>query len=292
MRWKMNKEIKEKVEKKRQEIREESIKLRNKAEESHKCAYCGKSLPQGKRIYCSDNCAYNFTLKYNFSKSSDILRDYRDELEEEYEEKHPKPEPDPWSQHVARKDYVCAFCKTTITKGTKYRKYTRLPNFDEWFEDAPYETFSYHPRCIDFESVLIDNALLEPEAIDLEEIRGILFVIALRVGKTFEELSKDIAKGNYPPNSILEQISKEDINFEEHWWGNPDHSGFNYLFFVKYVSFGRERGGLHYIPFKPEDPIKTFTEYYQGRNGDEFERIVSVDMLAIPIPEEKAEEVR
>lgn len=288
----MNKEIKEKVENKRREIRQLSERLRAEARAKHICAYCGKINTDSKKIYCDTQCAYMFSKKYDFSQSSQILKDYKQELKEEYEEKHPRSEPDPWSVQAAKKEYTCAFCHTAIGKGEKYEKYTRLPGFDDWFDDAPYETFPYHLNCTTFESVLIDNDLLEPEAIDLEEIRGILFVIALRVGKPLEELSKDIARGDFPPNSVLEQISKEDIDFEEHWWGDSDHSGFRYLYFVQYKDSGREKGELHYIPFKPEDPVKTFTEYHQNRDIDEFERIISVDMTAIPIPEKKVEVVQ
>lgn len=286
----MNNEIREKVEKKRQEIREESIRLRNKAQESHTCAYCGKPLPQGQRIYCCDNCAYYFTVKYNFSKSSNILRDYRDELEEEYEEKHPKPEPDPWSQHVARKDYLCAFCETTITKGTKYSKYTRLPAFDEWFDDDPYGTFAYHINCAKFESVLVNKDLLEPEGFDMDEIVGVLFVIALKAGKTLEKFTKDIIEGNYPSDSVFDQINEENIDFEGRYWGDSDNSGFTYLHLVKYEAFKEEMKNLHYLRFKPEDPIKAFTEYYKWMYGDEFSHIISVDMTKIPIHAKKVNE--
>ena len=286
----MNKEIREKVEKKRQEIREESIKLRNKAQESHTCAYCGKSLPPGQRIYCSDNCAYDFTVKYNFSKSSNILRDYKNELEEEYEALHPKPEPDPWSHHVARKDYKCTFCKTAITKGTEYIKYTRLPNYDEWFDDDPYGTFAYHTNCQKFISVLVDEYCLDSEGWESEEAISVIFAISLKLSKSFSEVIKDITNGNFPPNSILHDIRSEYDSFEPTYWNDSDHSGFSYLYSVHYVAHGRLFKKMHLMFSKPEDPIKAFTEYYKGRNGDKFSHIISFDMVAIPSDEKKSNE--
>ena len=286
----MNKMIKEKVEKKRQEIREESIRSRNEAKEKHICAYCGKPLGKGQRVYCDDDCAYDFLKKYDFSQSSSILRDYKDELKKEYEKEHPKPETDPWSEQKARKEYKCYFCNTTIKAGEKYSKYTRLPEFDDYFDEAPFETFSYHLNCIKFVSVLVDKYLLESEGWQSEEATSIIFAISLKLSKSFSEVIKDITNGNFPPNSILHDIRSEYDSFEPTYWNDSDHSGFSYLYSVHYVAHGRLFKKMHLMFSKPEDPIKAFTEYYKGRNGDKFSHIISFDMVAIPSDEKKSNE--
>lgn len=283
----MNKMIKEKVEKKRQEIREESVRSRNEAKEKHICAYCGKPLGKGQRVYCDDDCAYDFLKKYDFSQSSSILRDYKDELKKEYEKEHPKPETDPWSEQKARKEYKCYFCNTTIKAGEKYSKYIRLPGFDEYFDEAPYETFSYHLNCIKFVSVLVDKNLLESEGWQSEEATSIIFAISLKLGKSFDEVVKDIINGDFPADSILTNIGSEYVDFEPTYWNDSDHSGVSYLYSVHYIAHTRVFKEMHLMFSKPKEPIKTFKEYYLHRNGKEFSCIISVKMVELPIPEEQ-----
>ena len=68
----MNKEISEKIEYERNKIREESIKLRKEAKENHRCPNCGNPV-SGNRLYCSQECAYIFFAKYDYSKLSDAI---------------------------------------------------------------------------------------------------------------------------------------------------------------------------------------------------------------------------
>ena len=132
----MRGEIKEKIEAKRQEIRAESERLRREATQNHICANCGSPLPSGKRTYCSDTCSMEFVSKFDYSADSEILREYARKLKDEYDAAHPREERQPWSQPVARQVHECDFCSTEIRKGEKYERYVRLPEYDEWFDDA------------------------------------------------------------------------------------------------------------------------------------------------------------
>lgn len=144
----MNKEIYERVEKEREEIKEESIKIRNECKEKHICPNCNKPVT-GNRLYCSNECRWIFFCKYDYSQNSKILKDFKNQIMQEYINENPRKERSPWSYPVARKTYECVFCSTPIKPGTRYAKYTRLPGEDEFFEEAPYETITYHPHCID-----------------------------------------------------------------------------------------------------------------------------------------------
>ena len=57
------KKFKEKIENKRQEIKLESERLRKIAKEIHKWPNCGNPV-SGNRLYCSQECAYAFFVKY------------------------------------------------------------------------------------------------------------------------------------------------------------------------------------------------------------------------------------
>ena len=143
----MNKEIREKVEQRRKEIQKESLRIRREAKENHTCPNCNKPV-SGNRLYCSDDCRFEFINKYDYSQSSPILKEYKNKLKEGYEETHPKKEADPWSEPVARKEHKCEICDLEIPKGEKCLKYTSLPYFDEDFMDHPYESIYYHENCM------------------------------------------------------------------------------------------------------------------------------------------------
>ena len=59
----MNKEIYEKRKKDREEIKEESVKIRKECKEKHVCPNCNKPVT-GNRLYCSDKCRHIFYFWY------------------------------------------------------------------------------------------------------------------------------------------------------------------------------------------------------------------------------------
>ena len=160
----MNKEISEKIEYERDIIKEESIKLRREAKVYHTCPNCNKPVT-GNRLYCCYDCAAEFRIKYDYSQTSEILREYARQLKQEYEKNHPKKETEPWSEPVARKEHKCEICELEIPKGEKCLKYTSLPYFDEDFIDHPYESTYYHENCMEFITDYLDLDEWSPDMI-------------------------------------------------------------------------------------------------------------------------------
>ena len=278
------KEIKEKVEAKRHEIKEESQKLRIEATQNHVCANCGNPLPPGRRMYCSDACYIGFIGKYDYSANSEILRKYARKLKDEYDAAHPKVERNPWSQPVARKLHKCNFCSTEIKKGEKYEKYVRLPEYDSWFDDAPYETLRYHIKCQEFISLLTQLGLLADEGFDEDEILTLLTAIAIESGESYESVIGNIKAGKFPSTEFLEALGKEYEYFEPAFQWVSDHSGYRYAYSVKYESFNSPMATIHISLSEIKDPEKFFSDYYKVINGDEFNRILSVKGIKIPLP--------
>ena len=185
----MNKEIYDKVEQAREEIKEESIRIRRESKENHTCPNCNKSVT-GNRLYCSDECRWIFFCKYDYSQNSKALRDLKNKLIEENKKDHPGKERSPWSYPKARKPYTCEFCSLPIKPGSIYTKYTRLPGEDEFFEEAPYETITWHPHCID----LIQKLDWDEDSFNHEHIeaffKGIARMWHMSVGRA-REMARD-----------------------------------------------------------------------------------------------------
>jgi len=280
----MRGEIKEKIEAKRQEIRAESERLRREATQNHICANCGSTLPSGKRTYCSDTCSMEFVSKFDYSADSEILREYARKLKDEYDAAHPKEERQPWSQPVAKKAHMCDFCSTEIKKGEKYEKYVRLPEYDEGFDDAPYETLRYHIKCQEFISLLSQVGLLGDEGFDEDEILTLLTAIAIESGESYDDLLENIKAGKFPSTEFLEALGKEYEYFEPAFQWVSDHSGYRYAYSVKYESFNSPMATIHISLSEIKDPEKFFSDYYKIINGNEFNRILSVKGIKIPLP--------
>ena len=280
----MRKEIKEKVEARRQELKAESERVRKDAKEKHMCANCGNLLLPGRRTYCSNACSVEFFSKFDYSADSEILREYARKLKDEYDAAHPKEERSPWSQPVANKIYPCDFCGTRIEKGEKYEKYVRLPEYDEWFDDAPYETLRYHITCQEFINLLSDAGLLSDEGFDEDEVSALLAVIALEMHKDYEILINEIVSGVFPSIDELERIANDYEFFEPECHWESDHSGYRYVYSVRYESFNRPLVRVHSFLSELKDPEGFFYYYYREINGDEFNRILSVKGIKIPLP--------
>ncbi len=280
----MRKEIKEKVEARRQELKAESERVRKDAKEKHMCANCGNLLLPGRRTYCSNACSVEFFSKFDYSADSEILREYARKLKDEYDAAHPKEERSPWSQPVAKKAHKCDFCSTEIKKGEKYEKYVRLPEYDEWFDDAPYETLRYHITCQEFINLLSDAGLLSDEGFDEDEVSALLAVIALEMHKDYEILINEIVSGVFPSIDELERIANDYEFFEPECHWESDHSGYRYVYSVRYESFNRPLVRVHSFLSELKDPKSFFYYYYREINGDEFNRILSVKGIKIPLP--------
>ena len=280
----MREEIKEKVETKRQEIRAESERLRKEAVQNHECANCGKQLPSGKRTYCCSACSIEFSLKFDYSANSNILREYKRKLRDEYRAEHPRKEREPWSQPVAKKAHKCDFCSTEIKKGEKYEKYVRLPEYDEWFDDAPYEALRYHKNCMEFMNLLSYAGLMEDEGLNDDEILAILAVIAIETDKEYSTLIRSIIAGIFPSRETLEMIGNEYEYFEPAFHWESDNSGYRYFYSVRYESFNRPMAKIHVSFSEIKGPANFFSDYYKSINGDEFNRILSVREMKIPLP--------
>ena len=203
------KEITEKVEAKRQEIKVESERLRKEATENHTCANCGNSLPSGRRTYCSDACSMQFTEKYDYSVNSEILKKYRMELQTQYEISHPKKEREPWTEPVAKKDHPCSVCGLIINKGEKYHRYVRLPEIDEDFDDAPYETLCYHSSCLEFITRLFRCDAFLNEGYTEDDINGIYEVFSWEFGLSIEQMKQRVREGNVPTEEQISQIGEK-----------------------------------------------------------------------------------
>ena len=203
------KEITEKVEAKRQEIKVESERLRKEATEKHICANCGSPLPSGKRTYCSDACSMKFTEKYDYSVNSEILKKYKMELQTQYEIVHPKKEREPWSQPVAKKDHPCFVCGLIINKGEKYHRYVRLPEIDEYFDDYPYESICYHSSCLEFMNRLSRCDSFLDEGYTEDDINGIYEVFSWEFGLSIEQMKQRVREGNVPTEEQISQIGEK-----------------------------------------------------------------------------------
>ena len=281
----MNKEIKEKVEARRQELKAESERVRKDAKDKHMCANCGNLLLPGRRTYCSNACSVEFFSKFDYSADSEILREYARKLKDEYDAAHPKEERSPWSQPVAKKAHKCDFCSTEIKKGEKYEKYVRLPEYDPWFDDAPYETVRYHEKCQEFMNVLSHVGLWDDEeGLTNDEIFALLVTIAIESGDSYESVIGKIKAGKFPSIEFLEALGREYEYFEPALHQISDRSGYRYAYSVKYESFNSPKATTYISLSEIKDPEKFFSDYYKIIDGDEFNRILSVKGIKIPLP--------
>jgi hypothetical protein len=202
-------EIKKKAEEKRATIRMESERIRRDSKEKHICANCGQPLPAGRRAYCSDECVSEFTSRYDYSQSSEILKQYRADLQLQYETEHPKKEREPWTHPVAKKEHRCFVCGLVITKGEKYDRYVRLPEMDEFFDDAPYESICYHSSCQEFISRLYEVDALRDEGFTEDELYDIFQVFSWEFGISTDEIKKRIRNNQVPTVEQIQEIGEK-----------------------------------------------------------------------------------
>jgi predicted nucleic acid-binding Zn ribbon protein len=281
----MNKEISEKIEYERNEIKEESIRLRQIAKEKHVCPNCGKSV-SGNRLYCSNDCAYIFFKNYDYSKNSEKLRNYKNLLMEE--NKKPKKEVEPWSYPVARKTYKCFVCGLDITSGQKYVKYTRIPG-EEGFDEEPYGVTRYHESCMDFLNVCVDNGYISSEGFEKREIKGILYVLAIESNHGFAEIKEMVRDGKFSDKETLENLIgtsgyEEDGFAVDTIYGDGDiHAVYVYLVETKVQNFDIKT--IYEVWHEVEDPEEYFKNECIERTGDICNGILSIKKLKVPVVE-------
>lgn len=284
----MNKEIKEKVENKRREIRAEPERLRQRAREIHKCPNCAREV-EPRRLYCSDKCSLEFVEKYDYSQNSEILKQYKKELQEEYQNEHPKKETDSMAYLTARKAYKCDFCNTEISKGQKYYKYTVLPG-DIDFDDYPFENYRYHFHCYNFIILLFNVDILDFDDYDSDSIGSILYAITLEQNQSYDEFLNNLLSGNFPSKELLEKISDEYQDFEPYVFYESDNSSFKYIYAVKYNADQHLHAEIFESYSEIKNPEEFFKKYYiEERMGDYFEKIISIKYLKIKLPEADVE---
>ena len=283
---KMNKEIKEKIENKRQEIKLESERLRKIAKEIHKCPNCIKEV-EPKRLYCSDKCSLEFMKKYDYSKNSEILKEYKKQLTEEEQNKHPKKEIESVTYPIARKNYICELCKTKILKGQKYYKYTVLPG-DIDFDDYPYENSRYHLKCIDFLGLMGDAGMINEEGFDEDEIETIMYVIAIELNQDYNKFIENIIAGKFPKLEFLEKLEEEYEFFDPDISYESDNLNYKYIYSIKFYSKNKIKGKVFITYHKIEHQEEFFKECYSGYQIDEF---ISIKFLKIPLKSIENQEV-
>lgn len=283
----MNKEISEKIEYKRNEIKEESIKLRREAKVYHTCPNCNKPVT-GNRLYCSYDCAAEFRIKYDYSQTSEILREYARQLKQEYEKNHPKKETEPWSEPVASKPHKCWFCGLEIPKGEKYDKYTCLPG-EEWFEECPYETTSYHETCMDFMTECVEVGIFSDEGIEEDEVLGVFYALAIESNHSLEETKEMVRHGRFPDKSALQEMLnpsdyESDFSINPIYDDEPPDSEAMHIYLVEVKVQNMIQKELLELQHEIPDPYKYFAKYYEEeRMGDFFHGIISIKSLKVPV---------
>lgn len=285
----MNKAIKDKIEIKKHEIKSESERLRKIGKEIHKCPNCSKDVDIN-RLYCSDKCSAEFYYKYDYSKNSEILKEYKKELQEEYENKNPKKEMNSMTYPISRKNYKCDFCNTIIQKNEKYCKYTILPG-DEEFIDYPYENYRYHLNCKNFITTLANIGILDYDGYGEEGIEAILESIAIEQNKSYEETIKDIISGNFPSEDFLNKLWTKYEDFTPTTlYEDFDFSFFEkdynhkYIYSVEYRATGITRSEIYFSYYKIKEPQEFFKKYFiEELFGEDFDKILSIKSLEVEV---------
>ncbi|KPV44510.1 hypothetical protein SE19_08735, partial [Acidiplasma aeolicum] len=238
----------------------------------------------------SDKCSIEFQRKYDYSKNSKILKEYRQQLIDMEKIEKPDKEINPVSTPVARKTYKCILCGLDINKGDRYYKYVRLPGYDEWFDEAPYEVAHYHLNCMAFFKLLVDAGMGDDEGFVDDWIPTIYYAFALETNQDLLTLKKNIIAGNFPSRDVIEEISKEYEDLDPFYWFYVDNSPYKYIYSVKFIAYGRTMAEIHISYKKLKDPEEFFKNYYiEERIGDEFSEIKSIKFLKVPIKNSKPE---
>ena len=132
-------------------------------------------------------------------------KEYKKSLISEDEKTHEKREVEPWSEHIARKEHICSVCGLKIEKGERYMKYVRLPNYDEYFEDEPYQTFFYHVGCMNFFTKLYEAGISD-EGFSDDDIENIFKMLSFIKQISVEQIKTDIRSGNLPSDEEIQKM--------------------------------------------------------------------------------------
>jgi len=204
---KIPEEIQIKIDERRNQIREESDKIKKESAERNICPNCGHYLQGKKRIYCSVECSINFYRTHDYSRNSPLLSEYKKELVNEYEKSHERKEADPLKTPWARSNYQCNICGNQINKGEYYTSYTILPS-DPQFLDDPYGVRRYHTNCFRFLTVACSVLDTDGGLYD-DEIEALFRVCAEYRKITVDEMKNRILDGDIPTKEDLVEIEEK-----------------------------------------------------------------------------------
>lgn len=276
------KEVKQKVEEKRDEIRTESIKLRDDAKSGHVCVNCGKSLENGKKVYCSEDCYSEFYYAHDFSVNSEILKEYKEECLTEYREENPVEEREPWTTQKANKDYKCIICGLTINKGEKYSKFTVLPGNDS-FDDFPYSVSRFHLNCSDFPSYLMDEGLLSDEGYEDEEIEFIIYAVAFELNNSIKDVRKMVMNGQLKEKGYLFKLLMKYPEEHEFKTVSPSYYDNAFVYRVEvyksWINSPNPYIEIYALKDRLEDPMNYFKEKldeWNEQHTDYEQKVISV----------------
>jgi len=287
MKMKTPKEIQMKVEEKRQEIKELSVRLRKEATESNICPNCGKPVPKN-RLYCSDNCGIAFMTKYDYSQNSPVLREYKKQLKEEYNREHPHQERKTVEYPIARKAHKCWFCGLDIPLGEKYFKHTVVPG-DEWFDEYPYQTTRYHITCVNFATYCVDQGIFGDDGIEEDEVEGLIYALGFESPFLLDDVRQAIRLGF--GQNIIQAIDIEDYGgYMSITRLYDDAETDSDAFYVYHVSFedkytGKPKKEIFKLQHSLDDPEAYFASYISRNRGyDPLAIQVSIDVKSSKIP--------
>jgi len=182
--------IKKQIEAYRKEIKKKAEEVRKKTPKGI-CANCGRLIGNGNRTFCSDECANEFYHKYDYSKSSPLIKAKIYELRTIRKEKRKAGK---WKIYTARQEYRCFYCGRIIYKKEKYYKYEILPH-DEHFRDFPYAIFRAHVGCLEFADKIAREYEFEDSIrLNEDEFHCILSTLSDITGLGMKEIESRIKK--------------------------------------------------------------------------------------------------
>lgn len=141
--------LKQQLEEFRDSIKKEANDKRTVAFATGLCAFCGTKIPESRfkrgSYTCSSSCVGEFQRNYDYSMSSDLIRNRKKELKSH----NPKKEMTYSGTSTARvKDY-CDLCEYTILPGDRY--HWKIPAIwdDDYDPDKPFSKYKDHIECLD-----------------------------------------------------------------------------------------------------------------------------------------------
>ena len=208
----MKTDITKEIEKHREEMRQEIEKLRREAKEKGVCPNCGNPVTNPRRLYCSDQCSWDFQDKHDYSQKSPIIASLKKELKSELKAEPKNPTPS-ITYPKAMKEYRCTVCNLQILKEERHAKYTILPG-DDQFIDYPYEVIRYHEGCYYFLTGILWSGNFDvEEGVDDEDISMLLSAFSNLLKTPMPEFIKQVRNGMISKETV-EAIMKDNDYYD------------------------------------------------------------------------------